>query len=177
MMNLENLNKDITVTEYKLTLETTDPPTLGLLKVVTAKVWREDEHMFAACPEYGIIAQANDANGALIELNRLVLLRGAREKRTDSTVDSSVPMVEAYDPYGTRTQSITVDGHVYSRTRHNNLAQEVNDLRHYRARDGYDVSEILCGRCLHDSFHITYGNYECIAVCSQCGNSDIVYDG
>jgi hypothetical protein len=178
-MSLPYMDEDDTVTEYRLTLETTDPPTTGLPEFVTVQVRREGTHMIAQCREYDIVAQANDANGALIELNRLILLRGivAEEKGVEPFANLSPP--PKYDP-GYTTQCITVEGYTYDRTRWNNKTQEKNDSRHYQLRSGSGgspTSDVICGMCLNDSFHITYGNYECIAVCTRCGNSDCVYDG
>lgn len=40
----------------------------------------------------------------------------------------------------------------------------------------FEPPDVLCPHCLNDSFKITYGNYQCIAVCS-CGHRMRIYEG
>lgn len=41
---------------------------------------------------------------------------------------------------------------------------------------GSEFPEVICG-CGNDLFQVKFGNYECVARCSKCGISQVVYDG
>lgn len=39
-----------------------------------------------------------------------------------------------------------------------------------------DLPHVLCSKCWGARFHITYGEYKCIAHC-RCGHEFVIYDG
>jgi len=69
-------------------------------------------------------------------------------------------------------QEITVDGKVYQYSEF----YERFTLKDFDYKNPV-FPDILCGKCLNDSFHISYGDYECLAKCTKCGKVFVVYDG
>ena len=70
------------------------------------------------------------------------------------------------------TEERTINGRPFSR-----WVNEGEGIQHWRAQDDDVSPEILCGKCEHDLFRITFGEFECIATCAACGHGAVVYDG